>query len=122
MDRGLNKKPAAVLNPSHKSVHLIFTVTVMTPVSQVSTLRLGKEEKKNESPVHVHPTHKWPNQDWNPDNLKLEPELINAGSQLKRKQGTKRCKGSSDRSEWHSPEAPICICKACAFIKSRANT
>lgn len=69
----------------------------MTPVSRVSTLRFGKKEKKKklESLVCVHPTRKWPNQDLNPDTLKTEPELINTGSQLKRMQGTKRCKGNA---------------------------
>lgn len=85
------------VNTSHISVHLVFMVTVMTPVSRVSTLRFGKKEKKKklESLVCVHPTRKWPNQDLNPDTLKTEPELINTGSQLKRMQGTKRCKGNA---------------------------
>lgn len=34
------------VNTSHISVHLVFMVTVMTPVSRVSTLRFGKKEKK----------------------------------------------------------------------------
>lgn len=46
MDQELNKKPATILKPSHISVPLIFTVTIMTLVSQVSTLRLGKKKKK----------------------------------------------------------------------------
>ena len=89
MDQELNKKPATILKPSHISVPLIFTVTIMTLVSQVSTLRLGKKKKKTESLLRVRPTAKWPTQDLNPDDLKLEPELINTGPQLKRKQGTR---------------------------------
>lgn len=89
MDQELNKKPATVLKPSHISVLLIFMVTIMTLVSQVSTLRLGKKKKKTELLLRVRPTAKWPTQDLNPDDLKLEPELINTGPQLKRKQGSR---------------------------------
>ena len=35
------------VNTSHVSVHLVFMVTVMAPISQVSTLRFGKKKKKN---------------------------------------------------------------------------